>query len=262
MDIRKTYAIELGTPAVYSLVLAGCGGTGSFLALHLARLAYHARETRGLDVQVTLVDPDHVEPGNLGRQNFCPAELGRPKALALMARYNRAFGLAWSAFVGRFDPEMAPHRGCFNLVIGCVDNAAARVDLQRAVGRSGGSQWWLDCGNHEHAGQVLLGNRVDLKTPEISPLGFCAGLPAPSIQHPELLQPPPILEVDAPAPGCTELLAAGAQSLMINQAIAGLAAAYIARLILGRLDIYASYIDLATGSMRSLPITGGAGEGG
>ena len=111
---------RFGCPKAF-VTLAGCGGTGSFLALHLARLAYHARERHGLDVRLAFVDPDVVEEKNVGRQNFCPAEVGQPKAQRLMARYNRAFGLSIRAHVGRFEGDMVVEgvrtRGAFCLVV-------------------------------------------------------------------------------------------------------------------------------------------------
>lgn len=60
LTMTQRYRIEIGRPARIGILLVGCGGTGSFLALHLARMAYHAR-VRGLDIQMTFVDPDHVE---------------------------------------------------------------------------------------------------------------------------------------------------------------------------------------------------------
>lgn len=259
MEIQRRYKVEIGQPERICITLVGCGGTGSFLALHLARLAFHAREQQGVRLQLQFVDPDVVETGNLGRQNFCPAELGLAKAHSLMERYNLAFGLGIEASVERFGVDHVnrhnPYRG-FHLIVGAVDNAAARQELQAAVRNCNGKLWWLDCGNHEHAGQVLLGNRTDLTEPELSPLGFCTALPSPGNQHPELLEAPTVPAMVAES--CAELVQADVQSLMINQAMAGWAAIYVARLVLSRdLDIYATYSDLVTGSARSLPILEG-----
>lgn len=254
MDIRPTrrYRIEVGAPECLDIVQVGCGGTGSFLALHLARMAYHLRDKGGPAVHLALVDPDVVEPQNIGRQNFCPAEVGRPKALVLMERYNRAFGLEISAHVARIDPKELPSdqpNRIFHLVVGCVDNAAARRDLHRAVEDAAGRLWWLDGGNHAHAGQVLLGNRADLVAPQISKLGFCAGLPSPAVQCPDLLDPEP--EASSPA-SCAELAIMDVQGLMVNQAVAGWLAAYVYRLLVSRdLDMRATYFDILSGSARS-----------
>jgi PRTRC genetic system ThiF family protein len=244
-----------------AVILAGCGGTGSFLALHLARLAYHARELHGLRLQLLFVDPDTVESKNLGRQNFCAAEVGEPKAWALMRRYNAAFGLDAQMRHGPFDAAAlepyARDRDWFTLVAGCVDNAAARCEIHSAVADCLGRVWWLDCGNHENAGQVVIGNDTHIVKPDIAPLGFCQALPAPSVVHPELLEAPARPVPDAAGPSCAELALADVQSLMVNQAVAGWAATYLAQLLLSHdLDVYATYFDLVAGSARSLPITG------
>jgi PRTRC genetic system ThiF family protein len=254
LEIERRYRVEIGRPARYLITLVGCGGTGSFVALHLSRLAYHARGRHGFDVGLCFVDPDVVEEKNVGRQNFCPAEIGHNKARLLATRYSAAFGLEIQFAEKSFgeDTVLIDHNA-FTLIVGAVDNGAARKSIAEYVDAARGL-WWLDCGNHEHAGQILLGNRPDLAAPEISPLGFCSGLPLPSVQHPELLIG---VHRDAPHPAsCADLALADVQSLMINQAMATYAAQYIYRLILTRdLDIYATYVDLVAGSARSLPIT-------
>lgn len=59
---------------------------------------------------------------------------------------------------------------------------------------------------------------------------------------------------------CAELATREAQSLMINQMMAGWMANYLTRLLVSRdLDIYATYIDLVTGSARSMAIEEGTG---
>lgn len=254
--------------------MVGCGGTGSFLALHLARLAYHARERHHLAVQLVFVDPDVVELKNVGRQNFCPAEVGANKAQALMLRYNRAFGLESRAYAQPADHELmdalvSEWRGTLSydergrsvhLLCGCVDNAAARCEMHRAAKFADRPWWWLDGGNHEHAGQVLLGNRVDIQTPEISPLKVCVGLPAPSIQCPDLLITSPLLgerlgEGSEEGVSCADLALLDVQGLMVNQAVAGWMAVYASRLLLSHdLDIYATYLDQVTGSVQSKAI--------
>ncbi|MBU1877837.1 MAG: ThiF family adenylyltransferase, partial [Chloroflexi bacterium] len=166
LSIEQRYPIMIGDATIAAIVLVGCGGTGSFLALHLARLAYDAR-ARGLQIALTFVDHDTVQSSNLGRQNFVPAEVGQSKAWALMQRYNRAFGLSIAACSEPYTAEMlqlaAPERGHYlGLVLGCVDNHLARTAIHQALvdrQRYQNRWWWLDAGNSRHAGQVLLGTR-------------------------------------------------------------------------------------------------------
>src|SRR5437764_237259 len=87
------------------LYLVGLGGTGSFLARHMACLAslLHAA---GKQVTLTFVDPDRVEPVNIPRQNFCQAELGRNKAQTLASRFSAALGMEIGSIQEPFEPTM------------------------------------------------------------------------------------------------------------------------------------------------------------
>jgi hypothetical protein len=51
------------------LCLVGCGGTGSWLAPSVARIARLQRD-QGREVEVAFYDHDHVEPKNIPRQHF------------------------------------------------------------------------------------------------------------------------------------------------------------------------------------------------
>lgn len=256
MDIKKQFRIELGEVPAVTIVLVGVGGTGSFAALHLARLAYVAKE-KGLPMRLIFVDPDTVEQKNIGRQNFAPAEIGQPKAVSLARRYNHAFGLKILPVVGRFGDmwrELATRRvfRSFSLTIGAVDSPIARQEI--AGCDYDRHTWWLDAGNDDVNGQVVLGNSRE-QHPTIDPTGFCVGVPLPSVQEPELVAPVPI-DLDAPALSCADLLALEAQSLMINQAMAGWLGVYAYRLLLaGDLDIMKTEINLQSGAVRSTPIT-------
>jgi PRTRC genetic system ThiF family protein len=263
MKPTKSYRIETGEISRYAVYLVGTGGTGSFVALHLARLAYVA-QAKGLSLRLIFIDPDHVEAKNIGRQNFAPPEIGQPKAVALARRYSYAFGLKIESRVERFRADMVqPEYRELALVIGCVDNPAARREISNTV--AGGRVWWLDSGNALDCGQVLIGNSPK-PAPVIDPTGFAVGVPWPSLQEATLLDNEPAPD-PAPAAGvpptngvaasCAELLAAEVQSLMINQAMAGWVSVYAYRLILARdLDIMATYVNLSAGSVRSVAITG------
>lgn len=264
-EIKPRHRVEIGDPASMTVILAGCGGTGSFAALHLARIAYEVKRQGGPALQLVFVDPDHVEQKNIGRQNFCPAEIGQPKAYALASRYNLAFGLkidALRAGIGASkviqDWRKRSYRG-LAVVIGAVDSPAARREIEEAVKEAswGGQRniWWLDSGNDEHSGQVLLGNGTRL---EIDPALGCLELPWPGVQEPGIVTSSP-----APAASdglsCAELLALNMQSLMINQAMAGWIGVYASRLLLSRdLDIYQTWVDLRSGTARSEAVTGEA----
>src|SRR5437660_10285254 len=83
------------------IVVVGAGGTGSWLIPHLARLIWdfnrtweQIHEEKPRRASLLIVDHDKVEDGNIrARQNFCPAEIGYPKAQLLAHRFAIAFGL-------------------------------------------------------------------------------------------------------------------------------------------------------------------------
>jgi hypothetical protein len=111
------------------------------------------------------------------------------------------------------------------LLVGCVDNPAARRELARTLEPSGygpSSIWWLDLGNGSASGQVYLGNalRPDGLRHAFDPVTrTCRALPAPSVQAPELLEVPtaPLPDLD-----CAAAQMAGDLEPFVNRAIAAL----------------------------------------
>ena len=263
LDLSFARAATIITPEHHEvcLILVGCGGTGSFLAGSLARLARVLIES-GRKTNVAFIDPDRVEEKNLGRQNFAEAELGYFKAATLAARFSAAWGLEIQAVTTPFDHRMITlDWRTLTIIAGAVDNAAARRELAQTLTHNYRHEapriWWCDAGNFEEAGQVLLGSAVtheDLKGAFITP-GLCRALPSPALQHPELLEARPE-ERSGHHLSCAELALLNSQFLMVNQRVAAEAADFIARLTLGRgLRRYATYFNLPSGSARSRYIT-------
>jgi PRTRC genetic system ThiF family protein len=266
------------------LIQVGAGGTGSWLFPHLVRITRELNQ-KGRRVSLTLIDPDTVSPANITRQNFAACEVGRAKAHALALRYTGMWGVEIRAVVAPFNAAFLQneqylwHTERLVVVVGCVDNAAARREIGRVLEHNpslvgnfrrdrGGFKgelprfWVLDCGNYEEGGQVLLGStarREDLTLaldPEYP--GVCLTLPSPYIQHPELLEPRPEELPHAPANlSCAELADLNAQSLTVNAMVAAVAADTLVRMLVGvgNLKRFASYFYLPTGTLRSRPIT-------
>jgi PRTRC genetic system ThiF family protein len=252
-----------------TLALVGCGGTGSWLAPSLARLTRVLLDA-GKSVRLFFIDPDTVEPANVPRQNFCAAELGAPKAAALALRYGAAWGLEIDVVVGRLTPaQFSVGYEEALLIAGCVDNAAGRQTIAgllrdedarrdvvgaRADGRTAQPPrvWWLDCGNARDTGQVLLGSGMTpgALTDTFSLPSICRALPAPALQHPELLEALPE-ELAETRLSCAELALRNAQGLIVNQAVAAVAANYVHGFLFGGLRTFASYLDLATNTTKS-----------
>jgi len=228
----------------FTVTVVGCGGTGSFLAESLCRLLPQ-------NATLVLIDHDRVEERNLRRQNFTKEDLGKFKSQALAERLARRFGrpVGYSTLPVRMSRIELP-----GIVVGCLDNGPARRDLLDLVGgqlfmilRSAASpwetyevSWWVDAGNGEDYGQVLLGNAVEKRFEGER----CLSLPLPVLQRPELLQEVPRQR------SCANMDEQGA---VINQLMAGLLAEVIRRLIEGTCPWMQLYLDLKEGSLTSVP---------
>jgi PRTRC genetic system ThiF family protein len=246
------------------LALVGTGGTGSFLARHVARLAWILQTQHEKDVTVAFIDHDIVERANVLRQDFCEAEIGLHKAQTLALRYSAAFGIQIRAITNPFHPDMIKNlRSYWNslaIVVGAVDNAAARQQLSLVLQdntQEVPSTWWVDCGNGLDYGQVLIGthNNGESLADAFKVPGFCRKLPSPALQHPELLVPLPE-ELSDHQLSCEQLLAANVQSAMINQQVAAYAAEVLYELlIVQKLRRFATYFHQPSGSANSRYIT-------
>lgn len=239
------------------IFLVGCGGTGSYMAMHIGRILYGLIE-RGQHAQGFFVDPDRVEPQNIGRQLFCEGELGVNKADALALRYGTAWGLGITPVAAKFKTSMVPKGFGLTVIVGCVDNADARKEIARALKTNSPKEaprvWWLDGGNDEESGQVLLGSAIDrARLANAFPSKtICQALPAPSLQHPDLLKARREETKAVARMSCAELTAANLQSLNINARVAAEASDFLTRFLVTRnLKRFACEINLAAGSMRS-----------
>jgi len=210
---------------------------------------------------VTFIDGDHVETGNVGRQRFCAAEIGRNKATTLANRLNAAYGLkvraipkhltdaTYRQWFGRYGSQDA------RLIIGCVDNAAARLTMANIIESEFGRTWWLDCGNAEFNGQVLIGNRCKgyVMSPPVPDLGVWHNLPAPHWQESGLLNPDHDPE---PQQACAVAVATDEQSLMVNSLTASIASQYLYQWVVQReLQSFATYFSSQPPLSRSTTLT-------
>lgn len=212
------------------------------------------------DRPLLLIDHDRVEPHNLRRQNFFEDDVGKFKSQALAERLSRQYGRPVAYSIYPFDPDLAEEafgggglyqRLAIGLIIGCVDNAAARRDIARAM-RFG--SWWLDAGNNRDSGQVLIGDANDVEELEGAfnkNLMMVAHLPMPSLQAPSILIPPArqeTIQLD-----CAEAVEADEQSPLINQVMATLVLTFAHRLLTEKLTWMSAYIDLDAGTMHAVP---------
>lgn len=253
------------TPLDATIVIVGCGGTGSFLASRVCRLLI------GRQAEVYLVDHDIVEPHNVARQDFTLDDVGRPKAQILAERlsnrkagFRRVVGYALAPFDAQVHTLVFRRPARLQLVVGCVDNAAARREIAAAItqpvlygSRSAvGDVWWLDSGNGQNTGQILLGNIGDpegLKGAFDPASGRCTALPLPSLQAPALLTSPD--ESARARRDCAEAIVAGDQSATINGTAAEKLANYIDLLLNGTCGVFATIFNNDQIDARSRQVT-------
>lgn len=263
----KAAAVTIPDWQFVQIVLAGGGGGGSFMAMHIGRLM-HSLYRMDKGVHLTICDPDIVKEENVGRSLFCDAEFDAalPKAETLATRYTQAWGLNISSYVGEFDESLILGRD-LTIVVGCVDNAKARQSLNEVLRHNPDEPdmdnpprfWWLDCGNVNNFGRVLLGSAYSAENMrEAFPApGKCISLPSPALQYPDLLVPrPEEEEASTTAMTCAERAAANLQSLNINDAVVIQAADFLTRLLVTKdLRRFACEVNLASGVMKSSYVT-------
>lgn len=219
----------------FTVTVVGCGGTGGFTAEELCRLLPER-------AQLVLVDHDRVEENNLTRQNFSYEDLGKFKsevlAQRLSRRYRRSVAYTTLPIAALKEVEIP------GLVIGCVDNGLARRDIAEKVKGQLFQpyrcvSWWVDAGNGDNYGQILIGNT--LKGGGFDKEGTCFALPLPTLQRPELLAQAPPVELD-----CAQI---AEQGPTINRAMASVVVEVVRRLIEGTCPWMQFYLDLEAGTM-------------
>ncbi len=252
------------------VVLAGCGGTGAQIARMLARLIYDMQQKNLETPHLIFVDHDAVEPHNIGRQLFTRGDVGQNKAEVLARRFNVALGLRIEARPRRLVPEDMNY-GTANyhrpniVLIGAVDNAAARAMMHKHIK---GVAAWIDCGNHEHGGQVAIGNSTEAwyydrknwvgsklivkqaLTYQPNSEGSYRTLPAPTLLFPDLLKPEP------EGLSCAQMVERNRQALFVNDAMAVAAMSYVHKLLMREpVRSFVTYVDTVTNNVRSVPLT-------
>ena len=192
--------------------------------LHQAMIALGHPE----GLHVTAFDNDLVSESNVGRQLYYATDVGQNKADVLVHRVNRGDGLDFESRPERMTDRSLGHD--YDLVIGCVDSAASR----RLIHQSYNWSLWLDLGNNNTSGQVVLGQPWR-KQPEMR-------LPTVVDLFPELLDAS-MPEDDAPS--CSLADALHKQELFINQGVSSFALNLLWTLFThGEIDYSAVFVNL------------------
>ncbi len=213
----------------------GAGGTGGQVLTALARMnqALVALNHPGLMVRV--FDDDTVSRANLARQLFTTAELGLPKAVALINRINRFFGTNWKAVTEKYGYQFAGENADLKwavINIGCVDTVSARIDIaqilkdlnQNRSYRANSPLYYMDFGNSRDTGQVILSTIGKIKQPDSKQYRTVDCLPMVTDEFGELLQ---ASETTDNTPSCSLAEALTKQDLFINSALVNVGASLL-----------------------------------
>ncbi|MFV8328186.1 PRTRC system ThiF family protein [Flavobacterium sp. ZS1P14] len=235
MHYTDNYLINPTNPVTVNLI--GAGGTGSRMLTELARMNHSLITLGHAGLQVILYDDDMVTTANQGRQLFADAEVGLPKAVALINRTNRFFGTNWKAVTEQFSTvnlKSLPNRGKANIYISCVDTVWARFDIATALMNGitysnwerNKSLYWLDIGNARNTGQALLSTIGGIKQPNSNLYRTVSNLPMVTEEFKEQLE----AQTDNNEPSCSLAEALEKQDLFINSALANMGASLLWKL--------------------------------
>ncbi|OXA73723.1 hypothetical protein B0A67_03340 [Flavobacterium aquidurense] len=235
MHYTDNYLINPANPIMVNLI--GAGGTGSRMLTELARMNHSLIALGHAGLQVNLFDDDVVTTANQGRQLFADAEVGLPKAVALINRLNRFFGTSWKAVTEKFSSsnlKSLPERGKANIYISCVDTVTARFDIATCLKDCTGSSnfqrtkslYWLDIGNSQNTGQAILSTIGEIKQPNSNLYRTVTNLPMVTDEFKELLE----AQSDNNEPSCSVAEALEKQDLFINSTLANMGASLLWKL--------------------------------
>jgi PRTRC genetic system ThiF family protein len=229
------------------ILLVGAGGTGSHVLRRLATIHQAWVELghpEGLDVIV--IDPDVVSKTNVGRQNFYPSDVGHSKAEILVNRCNLMMQTKWKANQEKVDDSSRISN--IDLVIGCVDNRRGRAAILNAIGNwSNQATYYMDIGNREHDGQVILGQVAPRNKAVENRLPHVADL------FPEIIDTS--LDDKDETPSCSLAEALEKQSLFINDTMANTAMNMLWELFrYGQISQHGQFVNIKSGRITPLVI--------
>ncbi len=233
IHISDNYLLNPTNPVTINLI--GAGGTGSNMAMALAKMNHSLIALGHPGLYVCLYDDDCISEANLGRQLFAETELGLFKSVALINRVNRFFGTNWKAVPLKFEAsqlEDFPNEGKANFYISCVDNIKARLGIADVLRDFANERryernkplYWMDLGNGRQTGQAILSTVTAIDQPASEKYKTVASLPKVTDEFRELL-----VEADNndDTPSCSVAEALTKQDLFINPTLANLGASLL-----------------------------------
>lgn len=208
--------------------LIGAGGTGSQVLTALARMNHALTELNHAGLFVRLWDDDVITEANLGRQLFAESELGLYKSVALINRNNRFFGTNWKAEIQKFEKDdlgKIQSNMKSEIYISCVDSVKSRFEIAEILNElkidkgyyRNQCKYWIDFGNSQCTGQVLLSTIGNIKQPNSEKYETVENLPFITEEFGELLKQS---EIEDDTPSCSLAEALEKQDLFINSSLA------------------------------------------
>ena len=224
IHFTDNYLINPTNPITVNLI--GAGGTGSKVLTALMEMNHSLVELGHAGLQIRLWDDDIVTNANLGRQRFAESETGLYKSVALVNRANRFSGTNWKAETIKFEKDSLgrlPEYAQATIYITCVDNVKARFgvaeilkELSNRRHHRDEPKYWLDFGNSQHTGQVILSTIGEIKQPNSEKYQTVASLPFVTDEYGDLLKQS---EEQDDTPSCSLAEALEKQDLYINPSL-------------------------------------------
>ncbi len=231
-----------------TIALIGAGGTGSQVLTSLGRMNYALEQLGHPGLDVNVYDADVVTQANCGRQLFSPVEVGRNKAEVLVTKLNAFFGTSWESVPKMYD-ETTEHS---NIVISCVDTVKSRMAIKKNLedttafrGYGYGydryeNYYWMDFGNTQSSGQVILGTLRDLSKNKRN--GNVGKLRCVT----DFFDFSKVKDKDS-GPSCSLAEALTKQDLFVNSTLAQVGMAILWKMFTkGVLDIHGAFMNLET----------------
>ncbi|MBF4491523.1 PRTRC system ThiF family protein [Flavobacterium sp. MR2016-29] len=225
MHFTDPYLISPTNPITINLI--GAGGTGSKVLTALMEMNHSLTALGHAGLSVRLWDDDRVTSANLGRQRFAQSEVGLYKSVALINRANRFMGTAWKAETVKFEKDnfgKQPKNTQGSIYISCTDSARSRFEIAEILNLLSNRRhhrdmpkYWMDFGNSNSTGQVLLSTVGEIPQPNSEKFETVESLPFVTEEFAELLKES---ETADDTPSCSVAEALEKQDLYINSALA------------------------------------------
>lgn len=219
--VHFTHEYFLAPEHPVTVKVLGCGGSGSKMLQALARINVSLIALGHPGIIVQAWDPDKVSEANLGRQLFSKADLEQYKAKILIERINRFYGFNWQSFPLKWDKQSMQDNLFAYIMITCVDNVECRETVNhishlqiRNRDPFNTPVYWLDLGNTQTTGQIVLGTFGKINQPK-GARNTVHTLPTIMDLFPNLKQ---FEKLDTPS--CSLAEALGKQDLFINSILA------------------------------------------